>query len=409
MSADQDQTQPGFPRFGEFVTMIAACMAMTALSIDSMLPSLPAIGEGLGVANPNSRQWVIGSFMIAFGLGQIVHGPLSDRFGRRPILRINLLLVAVFNLLAAVAGSFALLIAARVACGLTVSACRVLAVSVVRDRFEGRQMARVMSLAMIVFMAAPILAPSVGQLILLVAPWRWIFATLAGVALALLAWTSLRLPETLPRERRLPLSVARIAAGWRTTLTDRNSLGYTTALALLSGGLYGFINSVPQIFADIFHQPLLLTPVFACVAGTMALASLINSRLVVRLGTRRISHSALICFIGFAMLHLVVALTGMETITSFAVVQALMMGSFGLASANFGAMAMERMGALAGTAASVQGFLATVVGALIGICVGQAFDGTTVPLYSGFVICGVAALGVVLVTERGRLFRPQMA
>lgn len=395
-----------FPPFGEFVALVAACMAMTALSIDSMLPSLPAIGAGLGVANPNHRQWVIGAFMISFGVGQVIHGPLSDRFGRRPVLQVNLILVALFNLLAAFAGSFALLIAARVACGLTVSACRVLAVSVVRDRFEGRQMARVMSLAMMVFMAAPILAPSVGQIILFVAPWHWIFIALSSFALGLCLWITLRLPETLTAEHRLPLSVSRIAAGWRTTLTERNSLGYTAALALLSGGLYGFINSVPQVFAEVFHRPLLLTPVFACVAGTMALGSLLNSRLVVKLGTRRISHSALICFIGFASLHLAAGLTQMDTLLSFAVVQALMMGCFGLATANFGAMAMEKMGGLAGTAASVQGFIATVVGALIGVSIGQAFDGTTVPLYSGFVLTGLAALGVVLATERGRLFQP---
>lgn len=395
-----------FPPFGEFVALIAACMAMTALSIDSMLPSLPAIGEGLGVANPNHRQWVIGAFMISFGVGQVIHGPLSDRFGRRPVLQVNLILVAIFNLLAAFAGSFAMLIAARVACGLTVSACRVLAVSVVRDRFEGRQMARVMSLAMMVFMAAPILAPSVGQLILFVAPWHWIFIALSAFSLGLCIWITLRLPETLTPDHRLPLSVSRIAAGWRTTLTERNSLGYTAALALLSGGLYGFINSVPQVFAEVFHRPLLLTPVFACVAGTMALGSLLNSRLVVKLGTRRISHSALICFIGFASLHLAAGLTQMDTLLSFAVVQALMMGCFGLATANFGAMAMEKMGGLAGTAASVQGFFATVVGALIGVSIGQAFDGTTVPLYSGFVLTGLAALGVVLATERGKLFQP---
>ncbi|PZO89479.1 MAG: MFS transporter [Sphingomonas sanxanigenens] len=395
-----------FPPFGEFVALVAACMAMTALSIDSMLPSLPAIGAGLGVANPNHRQWVIGAFMISFGVGQVIHGPLSDRFGRRPVLQVNLILVALFNLLAAFAGSFALLIAARVACGLTVSACRVLAVSVVRDRFEGRQMARVMSLAMMVFMAAPILAPSVGQIILFVAPWHWIFIALSSFALGLCLWITLRLPETLTAEHRLPLSVSRIAAGWRTTLTERNSLGYTAALALLSGGLYGFINSVPQVFAEVFHRPLLLTPVFACVAGTMALGSLLNSRLVVKLGTRRISHSALICFIGFASLHLAAGLTQMDTLLSFAVVQALMMGCFGLATANFGAMAMEKMGGLAGTAASVQGFIATVVGALIGVSIGQAFDGTTVPLYSGFVLTGLAALCVVLATERGRLFQP---
>ena len=394
------------PGFGEFVAMIAAMMAMTALSIDSMLPALPAIGESLGIVDANARQWVIAAFLLGFGTGQIVHGPLSDRYGRRSMVLISLLAVAICNVLAAIAGSFELLLAARVASGLAVAACRVLAVSIVRDRFSGRQMARVMSLAFIVFMAAPVLAPTTGQLILLFANWRWIFAVLAIAALALLAWTARRLPETLAEENRLPLSIARVAAGWRTTLGDRLSLGYTSAMGLLSGALFGFINSIQQIFADIFHAPQLMTILFACIAGTMALASLINSRIVIRFGTRKISHAALIGFIAVAAIHLAVALSGHETIITFSILQALMMGCFGLAGSNFGAMAMENMGGLAGTASSVQGFYSTILGAVIGIVIGQAFDGSTVPLYTGFVLCGLAALSVVFVTEHGRLFRP---
>ncbi|WP_136161939.1 multidrug effflux MFS transporter [Sphingomonas flavalba] len=396
------------PPFGEFVAIVAACMAMTALSIDSMMAALPAIGEALAVEQPNTRQWVIGAFILGLGVGQIVHGPLSDRFGRRRVLRTNLVLAALFNLLAAMAQDFALLIAARVAAGFAVAACRVLAVSIVRDRFSGRHMARVVSLAYIVFMAVPILAPTVGQLILLVAEWRWIFAVLAVATFGLFLWTGLRLPETLPPDRRLVLSVPTITAGWRTVLSERMSVGYTLALALLSGALFGFINSVQQIFSDTFASPRLLGPVFAAMAGTMAVAAVLNSRFVIRLGTRRISHGALIGFIALAGLHLAIALLELETLVSFALVQALMMGCFGLASANFGAMAMEHMGGLAGTAASVQGFVATLVGGLIGIAMGQAFDGTTVPLALGFLLCGVSALAAVFVTERGRLFEPHM-
>lgn len=394
--------------FGEFVTLIAALMAMTALSIDAMLPALPAIGAALGVVSDNDRQWVIAAFMIGFGAAQIIHGPLSDRFGRRPVLLTSLVAGAVFSLVAAFSASFELLIAARVACGMAVASSRVLAISIVRDRYAGRQMARVMSLAFIVFMAAPILAPALGQIILLFAPWRWIFGMLALASTALFIWASLRLPETLAVEDRLPLTLSRLIRGWRITLSDRMSLGYMLALALLQGGLFGFINSVQQIFFDIFRQPALLTPVFACVAGTMALASYFNSRLVMRLGTRLISHWALIGFIGFGVVHLAIAIGGDETIWSFTLVQALMMGCFGLASSNFGAMAMENMGGMAGTASSVQGFIGTLIGALIGVGIGQAFDGTTVPLYIGFVACGVIALAIVAVTERGRLFAPHL-
>lgn len=394
--------------FGEFVTLIAALMAMTALSIDAMLPALPAIGAALGVVNDNDRQWVIAAFMIGFGAAQIIHGPLSDRFGRRPVLLTSLVAGGVFSLVAAFSASFELLIAARVACGMAVASSRVLAISIVRDRYAGRQMARVMSLAFIVFMAAPILAPAFGQIILLFAPWRWIFGMLALASTALFIWAGLRLPETLAVEDRLPLTPSRLIRGWRVTLGDRMSLGYMLALALLQGGLFGFINSVQQIFFDIFRQPALLTPVFACVAGTMALASYFNSRLVMRLGTRLISHWALIGFIGFGALHLAIAVSGHETIWSFTLVQALMMGCFGLASSNFGAMAMENMGSMAGTASSVQGFIGTLIGALIGVGIGQAFDGTTVPLYIGFVVCGATALAIVAITERGRLFAPHL-
>lgn len=400
-----NQTPPAFGlSFREFVAIVAGLMAMTALSIDSMLPALPAIGASLHVANPNSRQWVISAFVLGFGAAQIVHGPLSDRFGRRPVLLIGLLLVVACNLIAAVSATFPLLLAARVASGVAVASCRVLAVSIVRDRFVGDQMARVMSLVTIVFMIVPILAPNVGQAILLVAPWRWIFGVLASAALLLFAWTGLRLQETLDPAHRLPLSFARIGAAFRFVMTDRLALAYTAASMLIQGALYGFIVSVEQIFETTFHAPRLFAPVFSLMAGTMAVAAFANSRIVLLYGTRHVSHRALAGYILFALLHLGVALMGLETVVTFALLQSLMMGCFGLAGANFGALAMENMGRLAGTASSAQGFIQTVGGALIGVVIGQAYNGTTVPLYTGFSLCGLAAFAVVAVAERDRMF-----
>ena len=180
-------------------------------------------------------------------------------------------------------------------------------------------------------------------------------------------------------------------------------------MACVSAGLFGFINSIQQVLDVAFGAADKLALVFASVAGLMAAANYFNSRIVMRLGTRLLSHAALLGFIFFALVHLGFAFSGMETLTSFVVVQALMMGCFGLASANFGAMAMDNMGHIAGTASSVQGFIGTAGGALGGILIGQAFDGTTIPLYTGFLLGGLAALVAVLVTEGGRLFRAHHA
>lgn len=393
--------------FGEFVTLIAAMMALTALGIDSMLPALPAIGDSLGVDSANHRQFVITAYLIGFAIAQLAYGPLSDRFGRRPVLGIALASFVVTSGVAAIAGSFPLLLAARFAMGTAAAGARVITVALVRDCFAGRAMARVMSLAFIVFMAAPIVAPAFGQGVLSFGgSWRMIFWGVAAAATLVVIWFALRMPETLRPENRQSLQPRRILADYGLMLRDRTAVGYTLAAALLSGGLFGFIGSVQQVMADVFHRPELLTVVFAVVASTMAVGSFLNSRIVMRFGTRRISHTALSVLTLVAGIHLLVALSGRETLWSFAILQALMMASFGLANSNFSAMAMEKMGQIAGTASSLQGFVATMGGALIGAQIGQAFDGTIIPLYSGFLVMGLLAFVVIAVAERGRLFRP---
>ena len=393
---------PGFP---EFVALIAMMMALNALAIDSMLPALPAIGEALGVASENSRQWVITAYLLGFGVTQIIYGPLADRYGRKPVLMVGLSLYVVFSVLAAFSPTFELLIAARVGTGVGAAALRVLAVSIVRDRYAGRTMARVMSLSFLVFLGVPILAPTLGQAILLVAPWPWVFGVLAVGGAAFAAWAAIRLPETLHPENRMPIRVGRVTSAFREALTNRQSIGYTLAITAISGALFGFINSSQQIFFDVFHEPQLFTLVFGAVAGGIAVASLLNARLVERLGSRLISHTALLGFITMSGIHAVVALTGHETIWTFAVLQALTMFCFGFIAGNFGSMAMEPMGHIAGTASSAQGFISTTGGATLGFLIGQQFNGSAVPMTLGFVALGLTALVFVLIAERGRLFK----
>jgi DHA1 family bicyclomycin/chloramphenicol resistance-like MFS transporter len=399
-----DRPAPDKPGFVEFVCLIALMMALSALAIDSMLPALPDIGEALGVQSANDRQWVVTAFLLGFGAAQIVYGPLADRYGRKPVLMIGVALYVLFSVAAMLAPSFETLILARVGQGLGAAVTRVLAVSIVRDRYSGRTMARVMSLSFLVFLGVPILAPSVGQVVLLVAPWEAIFGVLALAGVILMIWAGLRLPETLHPEDRLPIQAGRLLSAFRLVLTNRISMGYTLAMTAITASLFGFINSAQQIFYDVFNAPALFTTVFALIASGMALASVLNARLVETLGSRLIGHSALIGFIAMSALHTLVALSGHENIWTFTVLQALTMFCFGLLAGNFGSMAMEPMGHIAGTASSVQGFVSTILGSLAGFAIGQAFNGSTVPMTIGFVACGAVALGCVLYAEQGKLF-----
>ena len=390
-------------RFGAFVSLIAALMAVNALAVDSMLPALPDIGEALGVRDENAQQWVIVSYLLGFGVSQLFYGPLADRFGRRRVLLAGLAIYVAAATLAAFANTFDTMLAARVLQGVGAAGTRVLSVAIVRDCYAGRQMARVMSLSFIVFLAVPVLAPSIGQLILLFGPWRWIFTVLMLFGAAVLLWAWFKLPETLDPADRMPISAWRIGKGMARTLTHRVALGYMLAMTLIMGGLFGYITSVQRIFAQVFDAEAWFPSMFALSAGFMALSSLINSRIVGRMGTRRVSHGALIGFLFFSALHSLVAWAGFETIWSFTLLQAGTMFFFGLIGPNFGSLSMEPLGHIAGTASSVQGFVTMVGGSLLGFFIGHQFAGTTLPMTLGFTGYGALALGVVLITERGRL------
>ena len=391
--------------FKELVALVAMLMALNALAIDSMLPALPAIGNALGVVEDNSRQWVVTAYLLGFGGAQLFYGPLADRFGRRPLLFVGVGLYVLFSFLAAMATSFETLLIARVLQGVGAASTRVLAVAIVRDCYGGRRMAQVMSLAFLVFLGVPVIAPSLGAAIVAFGPWRAIFAVLGVWGAAVLIWAMIRLPETLKPEDRLPIRFDRLMAAYRQTLTTRVAVGYMLGSTMLMGCLFGFINSSQQIFADVFRQEALFPIIFAVIASGIAAASLINAKLVERLGTRLLSHTALIGFTVLSAIHLTLTLTGFENIVTFTVMQTLVMFCFGFVAGNFGAMAMEPLGHIAGTASSVQGTVSSVIGALTGFYIGQHFDGSVTPMALGFTVCGAIAIGIVLWAEGGRLFR----
>jgi MFS transporter, DHA1 family, multidrug resistance protein len=389
----------------EFIALAGALMALNAMAIDIMLPGLQQIGAALGVADENSRQYVITAYVVGFGLAQLVYGPITDRFGRRAPLLAGLMIYVAAAFASAVAPSFAALLGFRVLQGIGAAGTRVIAVSAIRDTFDGRQMAEVMSMVMMVFMIVPVVAPSLGQAAMLLGAWHTIFVLMAGMGLIVTVWSMLRLPETLAPERRRSLSFRSIVEGFRLVVTNRVALCYMLATTAVFGGLFGFINSAQQIYVDIYGLGAWFPLLFALGAGLMAMASFTNARLVGRLGMRRLSHSALIGFILVSAAWLALSLIGPIPFPLFFVLFSLAMFQFGLLGSNFNTIALEPLGRVAGTAAAVLGFVTTLGGGLLGAAIGQAFNDTLTPLAGGYFILGTVALGLVLIGERGRLFR----
>jgi MFS transporter, DHA1 family, multidrug resistance protein len=388
----------------EFVVLISCIMMLVAFAIDSMLPALPFIGASLGVSDKADQPLVISAFLGGFSVSLLFIGTLSDRYGRRGLMLASLVGFVLASIGAATAQSFETLLLARAAQGMAAAGGQVLVRAVVRDRFEGRAMAQIMSLAGMIFMAGPIIAPAMGQAILFVGPWRWIFLSLAALGFCVWTWAFARLPETLAPQDRTPISFDGVIASTKRVITERLSVGYTLAMTATASALFGFLMSVQAIFERTLHRAEFLPVGFAIMAAGMMGASLLNAAIVTRFGMRLIGHGALILYTIVAGVHLIVAWTGHETLVSFVVLQMVMMMAFPMIGGNFGAMAMERMGNVAGTASSVQGFVNNLLSTIAGTLIGRAFDGTTVPLYAAFFVSGLLALLIIFVTEGGHLF-----
>lgn len=402
------ESSPGaLPRV-EFIAIIASLMALNAVAIDIMLPALPDMGNSLGVENENARQYVLTSYFLGFGIAQLFFGPLSDRFGRKTPLQIGMAIYVIAALAAVVAPDFTWLLVARFIQGVGAAATRVLAISIVRDLYGGRKMAEIMSLVMMVFMAAPVLAPAIGQVIILIADWHMIFVAMAAACAATMIWTGMRLPESLPAERRSPFTPKNVSAAFAVVLTNRVSLCYALATMAIFGALYAFIGVAQQIYVGIYGLGIWFPFAFAVIAGVMAISSFANSRLVGRYGMRRLSHAALIGFMGFSLLWFLIGwFTTVVPLTLFFLLASAIMFFFGWVAPNFNALAMEPLGEVAGTGSAVLGFLQTSGGALVGILIGQSFDGTGTPIAFGFFVVSAFALLIVMVGEKFKLFQAQ--
>ena len=379
----------------EFVALMALSMSLVALAIDAMLPALAEIGADFSLARDNDRQLVLTVLFLGLSLGQLFYGPVSDALGRRGPIFFGFGLFILGSVLAVVAPTFEWLLVGRFLQGLGAAGPRILTVAIIRDCAGGREMARLMSLVMMVFILIPAIAPALGQAILLVASWRGIFMALLLLSGMTLVWFYLRQPETLSLDARRPISPASLGGAVAEILRTRSSVVYTLAGGMIFGSFVGFLNSAQQIFQELYGLGVQFPAYFAVLALTIGCASLLNARLVIRLGMRFLCDLGLAVTVLTSAVFLAYCLVWEPGLWLF---MAYLMVAFfctGILFGNVSALAMEPLGHVAGLASSLIGSVKTLVSLVLGYFIGYAYDGSVVPLVTGFCLLGALALGLM--------------
>jgi DHA1 family bicyclomycin/chloramphenicol resistance-like MFS transporter len=386
--------------YWEFIILVSIMFGMIAFGTDTMLPAFPDIAKDLELLNVNKAQLIISSFILGTGLGQLISGPISDTFGRKPIITIGLMIFILACIAAYYAETLEMMLVARFIQGLGISAPRTVTMALIRDLYSGRKMAQVMSLAMAIFVLVPALAPSIGQLLFINFGWRSIYMAFIAFALIGLLWLNLRQPETLPFEQRKKLSSTEFLRAFKVVITNTAVVKYTVTLALGFGALFGYLNSAQQIFVDTLGAGMKFPMYFAIISILAAPASFMNAALVMKYGMK------LLATIGFALQIIFAIITILIINQDFISMQWLLvifiswsvMAFFlkGLYFGNLNALAMEPMGEIAGMASAIIGASATMLGILIAIPIGLAFNGTATPVLFGYITCSSLALILML-------------
>ena len=383
---------------------MALMISLVALSIDAILPALPRIGLELGVEAENEQQLVISALFLGLGLGQMIYGPLSDSIGRKRAIYSGYVIFVIGCITSILSTSFEIMLAGRVLQGVGAAGPRIVCIALVRDQYVGREMARIMSFVMGVFILVPALAPAMGQGIIMLSHWRGIFVVFLVLAIISCGWFVLRQPETLPPERRKRFSVYVILSGVRETFRNRVALGYTMCAGLIFGAFVGYLSSAQQMFSAIYGITDLFPLYFATLALAIGLSAVINGRMVMKFGMRIMSSYALVSLTMLSSAYFLYAASvgGVPDLWLNMVYFIAAFLCIGILFGNFNALAMEPLGHIAGVGAAVVGSLSTLVSVPLGTFIGQSFDGTVLPLVGGFALLGSMAIALMYWTELGR-------
>jgi DHA1 family bicyclomycin/chloramphenicol resistance-like MFS transporter len=394
----------GFLPEKEFIALFALMMSLTALSMDSMLPAFPNIATSLGIEDYQKTQWIVSAMIFGMMFGEIIFGPLSDAIGRKKCILIGIGIYIGGSVIALSASSIEVFLLGRVIQGFGVSGPKIASRALVRDLYKGAAMARIMSFVMMVFILVPLLAPSIGQLVMQVADWRWIFALLVFQASVAGGWLLLRQPETLTKENRIPLNRKRLIADVRIILSRRDVMAFTGLLGCIFGGLMLHISTAQSIFQDVYQTGDRFPLYFALLAIGSSVINFSNGKIVQRVGMLRCVIAALSVLLvaSFVLLLSTLYFDGVPPFLLFMGLGMMMFSCFGMVFGNVNAMAMEPLGKMAGLGASVISSLSSFIAIVLSAIVGQFYHFTVTPLASGFVIFSIIALVMLRYGNRYR-------
>ncbi|MDD2451037.1 MAG: multidrug effflux MFS transporter [Sulfurovum sp.] len=372
---------------------MALLTAMTALSTDAVLPALGDIGHDINIIESNNNQLIISLLFAGMALGQIIYGPLSDTIGRKSSIYIGISIFIIGCIFSIFSSDLTTMLIGRFLQGLGAASTRIVTMALIRDRYEGREMARVMSFIMTVFIFVPAVAPAFGEGMLFLWEWQAIFVSFLVIATLAFLWFGLRQEETLPRSARVPFSLRHIYRGVKETCLNRTAFSYTIVTGIVFGAFLGYLSSAQQIFQDAYRTGEAFALYFGLLSIAIGFASLLNARLVMHYGMRRISGHALIAITVVSILFFIFAWMhhGLPPFYSFMLYGFVTFFCMGLLFGNLNTMAMEPLGHIAGIGAAVVGSLSTFISIPLGVLIGRFYEGTILPLVAGFALLGLFA------------------
>lgn len=382
-----------------FIAFAATLMSVVAITIDATLPALDVIREELHISPANQVQYVIGLVFAGLGLGQLFWGPMSDAIGRKKVIYLCLTLYLIGSLICFYSLTISTLLFGRFIQGLSVAGPYVCSLSIVRDKYSGPTMAKIMSLVTMIFIAVPAIAPSIGQGIMLFSSWRYIFVLYIGYSLLVLAWVYFGFKETLPPSQRTPFNLNNLRSGFFEVLSHRRSLIYTISISLMFSALIAFLNTCQQIFQTQFNVGNTFSLYFGGLALGLGVASMVNSKLVEKHGMRFVCLRAIWTFTLASLTFLISHLFTNIELWMFILFAAVIFFCLGFLIANLNSLALEPMGHIAGTAAAAIGFSSSLIALTIGTFIGQSYSGSLIPIAASYFLIGVSTIILITIAK----------
>lgn len=379
---------------------MASLMSIVALSIDALLPALPDIGNALDVDDPNKNQRLITMIFLGLGCGQLILGPLSDSFGRKPVVYIGFIIFAIASYVCLTTKTFEVMIAGRILQGVGLSAMRTVAIAMVRDLFDGDYMAKILSIVVMTFILVPVIAPTLGQWLMDLFNWQSIFIFNLLFSILILFWFWKRQEETLKPEFKIPFTGRLFIDGTKEFFRHKDAVAYTLVSGFITGSFMVWLSTSQQIFEMQYNLKAEFPYIFASLAIAVGFSTFTNSRIVIKYGMWNIAYWAIIAYSVISLSYVVLHLNGNNpSLVILLLFFGLQFFSVGFIFGNMRALAMQPLGHIAGIGAAINGFISTVMAVPIADYIGSFIDTSVLPIFVGFTIFGLLSLLTFLLVK----------